>query len=318
MSRAESERKLQELAVSAWDGEIRWPDISAWSENFDGRHLGDSDIEQEHALFALTKFIYFGRRLVRELLRSLYRDRFEAPLIQRIRRNHRNTRDAALLRKVYQSELATTRFAGLGNPAESGAHLLYFFRQVNYLQKDLFADLRSLFAVAKDPTTGEFLYGIRDSGIRRVVLFDDLVGSATQVSQYLLTELRRIRRGNPQLEISFMALFATTEGLSRLNEPGLFDGRATCMFELDDSYKSHDAGSRYFVATPSWFDVAKFRGMAAHYGGHLRPGMALGYKGGQLMLGFSHNTPDNTLPIFWDEGARAPWAPVFPRFDKKY
>jgi hypothetical protein len=316
--RSELERRVQEVATAAWDGELRWPEVVAWIENFTGQALGDAENEQDHAAFALTKFIYFGRRLVRELLRSLYRDHFEAPVIQRIRRNLQNTRDVQLLRQLYSYELSSTRFIGVGNPSESGAHLLYYFRQVNYLKKDLFADLAGLFTPTRDQR-GDTAYSLRDSKVTRLVFFDDLVGSGSQARSYLSTELDRIRRGNPGLDISFLSLFASTAGLARLNEAVLFDGKASCMFELDESYRALDASARYFTSTPSWFDKNKFQAIASHYGSQLRPSMPLGFRDGQLMLGFSHNTPDNTLPIFWDEGTGPhAWSAVFPRYDKKY
>jgi hypothetical protein len=117
----EIERQLREVATTAWEGEVRWPDIVAWSENFDGSVLGNPEEERDYAGHALTRFVYFSRRLVRELLRSAYRDMFESPVLQRLRRNLRDTKDIALLRREYNSELMATRFVGVGNPAESGA-----------------------------------------------------------------------------------------------------------------------------------------------------------------------------------------------------
>lgn len=239
--------------------------------------------------------------------------------MQRIRRNFKNTKDVPLLRKQYQDQLAATRFVGLGNPAESGAHLLYVFRQVNGLPKDYFADLLSAFASKPSRTrAGEIEYKIRDASVNRIVFFDDIVGSGTQARQYLSEELNRIRAGDPNFELSFLSLFATTEGLERLNVPELFDGRATCLFELDSSFRAFSVDARYFADSPAWFNAVDFQAMARQYGASLQPRLPVGYKDGQLLLAFAHNTPDNTLPIFWDQGTRTQWHPIFPRFDKKY
>lgn len=251
------------------------------------------------------------------MLKSLYRDHFEAPLIQRIRRNCGGTRNTHLLRGMYRNELTATRFIGVGNPAESGAHLLYYFRQVNYLPKDLFVDFSGAFSPIAD-SSGVISLKQRESSVTRYVFFDDLVGSGTQASDYLSTNLSRLRRANPALDLRFMSLFATANGLKKMNEPKLFDGKAMCLFELDDSYKAFDTSSRYFSSPPPWFDISTLRRLVEHYGTKLQPERPLGYKNGQLLLGFSHNTPDNTLPIFWDEGVLAPWSPVFVRYDKKY
>lgn len=319
MSRAIFEAKIRTLVEHAWDQEVRWPNVEAWAENFRGNIFDKSD-EQKYALLALTRFLYFGKRMLREMLRSLYRDHFEAPQIQRIRRNYGDTRDTVLLRKLYTEERKATRFLGVGNPAESGAHLLYFFRQVNYLPKDLFIDLGSAFVAksAGDGRTTSVVYSPRQPGISRYVFFDDLVGSGSQAKKYLGGRLMNIRRDNPNIELKFMCLFATTQGLARLNDVSMFNGNAMCLFELDDSYKVFSLTSRYFEGSPDWFSNKILQDIAFSYGREIQPRKPLGFGDGQLLLGFSHNTPDNTLPIFWDEGSQNPWSPVFLRYDKVY
>lgn len=318
MSLSECEHRLRILTAQAWDSEVRWSDMIAWAKNFVGTTAPKQD-EELHALFGLSRFMYFSRRLTREMLKALYRDHFEAPTMQRIRRNFKGTKDVLLLRRQYSNQLAATRFVGLGNPAESGAHLLYVFRQVNGLPKDYFADLLSTFASQPSrKRAGEVEYKIRDASVNRIVFFDDIVGSGTQARQYLSGELKKIRAGDPNFELSFLALFATTEGLERLNVPELFDGRATCLFELDSSFKAFSNDARYFADSPPWFKAVDFQTMARQYGASLQPCLPVGYKDGQLLLAFAHNTPDNTLPIFWDQGTLRQWHPIFPRFDKKY
>jgi hypothetical protein len=301
------DRTIRVLVEHAWDREITWPEIDSWARNFNGQ-VAASERERFHALAALSRFIYFGKRLVREMLRSLYRDHFEAPLIHRIRRNLRGSRDETLIRTMYDRELRATRFIGVGNPSESGAHLLYYFRQINHLQKDLFIELGQATSLRPHQTA-----------VRRIVFFDDLVGSAQQSSSYLSRSLKQLRKSNPQLDLRFMSLFATTTGLSKLNEDVLFAGGAASLFELDSTYKAFDVEQRYFShALGPDFDLNLLEQLAKQYGGVLFPGHALGYRDGQLLIGFTHNTPDNTLPIFWNEGRTASWRPIFVRYDKVY
>ena len=317
MNSAEIDKALRTLVTHAWDHEVTWGQISAWAENFSGKTI-TQEIERAHGLTALSRFIYFGKRLMREMLRSLYRDHFEAPTIQRIRRNARNTKDVRLLREAFKRELASTRFIGVGNPSESGAHLLYYFRQINHLPKDLFVDLGSAFV---SDGVGSRVSPLRalDPTASRYIFFDDLVGSAQQAKEYLAERLARIRKHGPHLDLRFMSLFATTKGLEALNDPKLFAGKASCLFELDETYRAFDADQRYFPnSLGPEFKLAEFRAMAARYGSNLLPNHPLGYRDGQLMIGFTHNTPDNTLPIFWNEGNSAPWTPIFVRYDKVY
>ncbi len=304
------------LVDHAWDNEVRWQEIQAWAGNFNGQ-VYPEDKERLYCLFVLSRFMYFGKRLVREMLKSLYRDQFAAPLRQRIRRNYSGTKDAGIIDRAYQAELSATRFVGVGNPAESGAHLLYYFRQVNYLRKSLFVDLAAAFSPQIDARTGKLRFRQTDVSVSRYVFFDDLVGTGDQVAEYLSDYLRRIRAANPGLDLCMISLFATSAGLKKLNESDLFNGNASCLFELDDSFKAFDASSRYFKNAPSEIDLSELETLAQRYGVKLWPRWPLGYRNGQLLLGFAHNTPDNTLPIFWEEGRNSPWSPIFIRFDKK-
>lgn len=317
MSPAEIDRALRALVDHAWDREVTWSQIQAWAANFDGQ-ITSVEIEREHSLVALSRFIYFGKRLVREMLRSLYRDHYEAPLVQRIRRNCANTRDATLLRKLFLQERQATRFIGVGNPAESGAHLLYYFRQINRLSKELFVDFGAAFSEAS-PGGRTAPLQARNASISRYVFFDDVVGSADQSKDYLSDKLVRIRKSNPKIDLRFMCLFASSKGLETLNSQKLFDGKASCLFELDDTYKVFHALQRYFPpGLIENFDPQIFEQMARHYGQRLFPGNPVGWKDGQFMLGFTHNTPDNTLPIYWNEGRSTGWNPIFVRYDKVY
>lgn len=161
-------------------------------------------------------------------------------------------------------------------------------------------------------------YFPRNDKVSRYVFFDDLVGSGTQVSEYLLDPIAQLRKSHPGTHLKFLCLFGTSEGLKKLNREDLFDGGAKALFELDESYKAFESGSRYFRDVPDWFSLARLRTLAQEYGRDLYPGRELGYKGGQLMLAFSHNTPDNVPAIFWVSDLAVPWRPVFVRYDKNY
>jgi hypothetical protein len=136
-------------------------------ENFDGQTTS-AQIEREHALFLLSQFMYFGSRELRELLRALYRDLFRYPIIEKIRRNNNDSSDLELIREKFRDELRHTRFLGVGNPAESGVHLLYYFRQENGLPTELFLDSQRLFKRTKRSWLGFGRLSLRDPSIRGV------------------------------------------------------------------------------------------------------------------------------------------------------
>ncbi|QSD28744.1 hypothetical protein H5A30_09690 [Pectobacterium brasiliense] len=288
MNRIDIEGKIRELMSHAWDEEVKWHEIEGWLNNFQGCFYPEND-ERMHAIYSITQYMYFGKRLVREMLKSLYRDHFSSPLKQRIRRNFQNTLNFNLINQQYEMELLSTRFIGVGNPAESGAHLLYYFRQANGLPKDLFSDISSVVQACKD-RYNNITYEISNKNINRIVFFDDIVGSGTQASDYLGNYIQALRKNEPNLDIKFMSLFSTTEGLKKLNSQKVFDGNAMCLFELDDSYKCLSEQSRYFKNPPQWFDIAIMRSILNDYGKRIWPDNPLGYKNGQLLISFSHNT----------------------------
>lgn len=320
MDREEIERRLRILIRQAWDNEIDWDTVGSWLQNFDGQ-VFDKEKEELLTLFSLTRFMYFSKRMMREMLRSLYRDQFRAPLIQRIRRNYGNTRNESILQSLFNHELAATRFIGVGNPSESGAHLLYYFRQVNRLGKNLFIDIADAMtpSIVHDRAgKASIKYVTKSVGVSRLVFFDDLVGSGDQASGYLADRVKAFRKDCPSIELRYLCLFGTKKGMNRLNGQKLFNGNAACMFEMDETYKAFHDESRMLASAPQWFSRGDFERMAREYGRKLQPENELGYSDGQLMIGFSHNTPDNALPIFWDEGIKSPWRPIFIRFDKQY
>ena len=53
--------------------------------------------------------------------------------------------------------------------------------------------------------------------------------------------------------------------------------------------------------------------MCLQYGKMAYPKAPLGFDDGQLLIGFSHNIPDNTVPIIWS--TENEWNGIFPRDD---
>lgn len=308
------EKKLETLARHAWDNEVDLPKIHRWRDNFTGRVFNET-IEHEYCLFMLSKFMYFSQRMVKEMLYSLYRDHFYGPLRREIRLANHGTRNPNVIDTEYNKQLSKTRFIGSGNVSESGPHLLYVFRQINDLSVSLFTDFGSAFKQAKSGK--DLIYIPTNKHVERYVIFDDVVGSGRQVSTYLTQILAQIRAGAPYAELEFMCLFATTQGLETLNSPALFNGQAKCLFELDETYKAFGLKPRYFTDAPPWFVSTDAKQISHFYGNPLFKPHSLGYRDGQLLLGFNHNTPNNTLPIFWKDGDRLAWMPIFKRYEKK-
>jgi hypothetical protein len=110
---------------------------------------------------------------MRELLRALYRDLYRYPIVESIRRAHSDTLDANFIEEEFKKRLLQTRFMGMGNPSESGCHLLYYFRQENRLPRNLFIHTHEIFTRSGSPPA----LSVKDPTVATYVFLDDFCGS---------------------------------------------------------------------------------------------------------------------------------------------
>lgn len=300
------------LTNSIWENRIKEPQIQEWLSNFD-TSPNTLVNEQLHALYLLSQFMYFGDLQMRELLKALYRDLYKYPIVERIRKDNGNTTDSHFISDAFDEELDKTRFLGVGNPSESGTHLLYYFRQENLLKKELFIHGHEIFARSGSPPT----LNLRRPDVKRYVFIDDFCGSGDQASSYSEGIVSDIKNLDSNIEVAYYMLFSTSKGLKTVRDETMFD-RVECVFELDNSYKCFEANSRYFYKMADKLDKTFAKNMCLKYGQRLVIAHPLGYRDCQLLIGFHHNIPDNTLPVIWYSGTQGPiWKPIFKRYPKK-
>jgi hypothetical protein len=293
-----------------------------WLNNFEGVDTDLESKEKLNMLYLLSKFMYFGNKELRELLTSLYRDLFKYPIISDIRKSNADTINCTFIDNEYLKELDASRFLGVGNPSESGVHLLYYFRQQCGLSKQNFINTSDIFQTSKvdelDRVGNPRSYlksEIKNSDIKRYIFIDDFCGSGSQATTYLKTIVENMKFENPKLEIKYLMLFSTAHGLEEVRKIKAFDS-VEAVFTLDDSFKTFSENSRYFkVPIDKDIDKNFAKTTAQKYGsGLFTP--SLGYGDCQLLFGLFHNTPDNSLPIFWSEHNN--WQAIFKRYNKMY
>lgn len=302
--------KIKTLNETVWEQRATEPAINEWLDNFALSNPPAPD-ERKHALFLLSNFMYFGSRQIRELLKALYRDLYRYPIIEGIRRGNADTLDSGVIDPLFKTELEGTRFLGVGNPSESGCHLLYYFRQENALSKNLFIHTHEVFT-----RLGGTLQ-LRDPSISRYIFIDDFCGSGEQGTEYSRDLVEDLRALNGNASVAYYAMFATSQGINKIRNETAFTS-AKAIYELDPSFKCFSVDSRYFRPPVNDIDRDFCRQMCAAYGSKMVSAPhVLGFDDSQLLIGFHHNTPDNTLPVIWyDEPAGVPWKPIFRRYPK--
>ena len=325
--------KIDILNSILWENRVLRPWIEEWLANFE-------EEERDNALFLLSKCMYFSNASIRAILKALYRDLYRAPLIQEIREKNGGTLDENIIETAFYEKLMKTRFLGVGNPSESGVHLLYYFRLENKIPKKLFVNTDDLYEVK---STGEVLLRQKCAEVEHVVFIDDLCGSGQQVKRD--NNVKRCvenlcRLDNPP-KVSYLMMFGTKDGIEVVRKATLADSEvklfneAEAVMVLNESYKCFGNESRYYNDDKLKEQARK---MAYKYGKKLMAKIvekdypqkseeereeivhnsALGFGDCQLLLSLHHNTPNNTLPIIWYEEDDENWIPIFKRYNKVY
>jgi hypothetical protein len=304
---------IQVLNRAVWRSSVDARVIDEWLKGFGQDGLPGSK-GRLHGLYLLSRFLYYGDAEIRALLRALFRDHFRYPIIAAIRELAGHTRDEGFLNTAFALALDRTRFLGIGNPSESGTHLLYFYRQENMLKRDLFVNWHDVFDLSQPTDT------LSNPSITRYVFIDDFCGSGHQAEEYAAIQIPKMRNAAKQaglsIRIEYHVLVALQTGLASVRGTNAFDD-VRAVVELDETFRAFGTTSRYFENAPNGIDRQYAESLATLLGLRLVPDDPLGYDDGQLLLGFVHNTPDNTLPIFWHPGQKqSPWSPVFRRYPK--
>lgn len=298
--------KIRRLSEAVWEGRGKGSSVDEWLETFT-RHSPDPDGDRLLLLHLLSNFLYFGIREMRELLNALFNDLFRQPIVTRIRRDHSNTIDIDLIDERFSDYLLSTRFLGVGNPSESGPHLLYYLRQETGLPSELFINHFELPGI----TSGA------DEAVRHYVFIDDLCATGNQAISYSDRIVAPLLEKCPEAEVSYYSLFATERGLRHTREHGRFTNVEAVML-LDDTFRCFGEQSRFYDKVPAEIDRERTRDLCRGFGEYMNPRHPLGFLDAELAIGFNHNTPDDTLPIFWVEPNEflPMLRPVFRRYGK--
>ena len=306
--------KIKTLNEFLWEGRTPRAAIDEWLNNFRGELAGEP-LERAHALYLLSKFLYFGEREVRALLRAMFQDLVRNPLTVEARKSVANGNNFNEVHQAFVKELDRTRFAALGGPSESGTHILYQFRQENKLLTNSFPNLRDLVTGPLNDARTNWVH----PEIERLIFIDDFCGTGQQVTEMAGKTIPQLQGAahniGVDLEVWYLTLLATKDGLEYVEQTSLFQ-QVRSLSILDDTYRAFGQNSQYFMDPPDYIDKDKCEQIISYYGNRIFPQAPLGYGNCQLLLGFRHNVPDNTLPVMW-LNARVPWwRPIFERSHK--
>ena len=206
--------------------------------------------------------------------------------------------DKRAYRQLKRSDVLVSYLDGAG---KSGAHFARLYIEENGIYRDNLVEIATL------------SQAVRREGTQVLVFVDDFIGSGNSASQYL--ERLCLQCGDDLrasgLRIFLVAVAAFCSGTdkvaSTVDRLALPMKIHTCEV-LDDSYKCFSPTSKIFTSD---VDRLKAKDLAYSRGVVLCKQAPLGYNDGQALVVFSHNCPNNSLPILWEKSDH--WLPLFRR-----
>ena len=277
----------------SWDNIIEPDDLNNWLSNFTGEALGSSAAEKSLALWLLSGVVYFNIRDVRAFCKNLFDEYIHKKLVEyRIENRYQDLNTEKQIAHILDS----TCFLAMGNDSESGANVLYYFRQINKLSRSVFD--KNL-----------------DVEYENLVFVDDVSVSGAQALQYIPSVQQAVKHQKSY----YLAFLASREATDELKHISV---EVICCNYLTDRERCFSKDSYVFSTEAKQQFIPITAKMCEYYGkkitkGHVEAeGYPLGFDQGQCLFCFFYNTPDNTLPIFWCNGHG--WKPLFTRYEKIY
>ncbi|NOR47198.1 MAG: hypothetical protein GQ533_04020, partial [Methanosarcinaceae archaeon] len=159
------------------------------------------------------------------------------------------------------------------------------------------------------------------SDSRNIVFIDDMIGTGHQASKYV----NKLKDGGKigHQKLYYYAIIGLEDGINEIKKSGLFEVVLTRKVIYNTAFNTGN------IFSPEDSGVAKE--MASTIGEQLTEGLdkigPLGYENSGALVFFGHNSPNNSLPIFWasgkckileslDEDTEVNWTPLFPRKEK--
>ncbi len=296
--------RIRALSEAVWEGRAKEQVVKDWLNGFVGE-VCDAEIERYYALYLLHQFIYFGQAEIDALLYSMFRSHILYPQVQQCLGQNPSLDDDEI-KHALEEAVAKMRIIPVGDVSESAAMLSYRLRQIAGLPPEAIR------------TMGEVLDQLHTdkSSITHVVLTDDFLGTGDQLCEKHNDQVQQL--ASLGVRVDYVALVGMQRGLDKVRSGRLFDN-VNAVVILDHSYSLSCSPCIHMNELDDDcppLSSAECLRVIRHYGDHLFRGHPMGYKNCGVMVGFNHNTPDNSVPIFWVRSKPHHWTPIFERHSK--
>ena len=267
------------------------PHVRAWLEQFEYK-------TEQKQMFALLRHVnFFSQYRIREKIRELHEEVQRIIAGTKVSRpwDKRHARPDILLSSLDSS------------PGKSGSSFARVYAKENNIYVNNVASCDEIRKVIDE-----------NSQIRAIVFVDDIIASGGTTGRHLKwlnEELGELIR-HQKLMVFIASVCGIRVGIEKIKD-ALEDLSLSAQVKvvvgeyLDESDQCFNNQSGAFSSLE---DQHKAKRIAEEYGKKLEKGHPLGYDNGQLLVVFSDNCPNNTLPILWKKSTgKVNWRPLFKR-----
>ncbi|MDO8873583.1 MAG: hypothetical protein Q7V05_12780 [Methanoregula sp.] len=278
-----------DINLAIWENKTCKDDIEEWINNFNPQKKIDV---RKMAIDLLLGFIYYNEAEIRYLCKHAFSEFKRQKMKEEIKKGL-SIKDAE---QYFTNSVSKINF--IGKSGDSTAYIAYIFRQVNGLIQKNF--INSIDEISSDANT--------------LIIVDDIVGSGNSVINFHKSlQEARIFEKHPDIKIYYLSLIMTEGGLKKIIsiDP---DFKLIYSELLSKNYKAFSENT-CILADYSTMDREIAKLVCKKIGNFLEGEMyELGFLGSELLIGFHHNIPNNTLPLIWSN--KHDWIPLFKRWEK--
>ncbi len=227
-----------------------------------------------------------------------------------------------LLRQLLGNKINDIFLMGVGSASKSGNHILYYYRQQNFTRTALkkLERKRSVFISLYELPNLSILDSIDKNKDfykkNKIILIDDLLGSGNQFCEEfgkIIEHLPFLKDKEFEDTFYYLALLGFKNGIDHIvSKYPRFKNRIIVGEFIEEQ---HQAFSTITFPVDEDRENAKeqIKQISIENKLYSRKGEQLpfGYNNDSLLVIWEHNTPNNTLPIFWS--TMNGWKPLFER-----
>jgi len=283
-----------------WANEKSSTEIQDWINNFD-------DEDQLMALNIALGIKFYSKELIRSSLVALSKKivTYLCEENNELRGDLYTSDDINESKKLINNFVEKNcLFVSFGDACSSGAMLLYYYNKHLDFDKINSTSLCELFTEDK---YNSYSY---------IFLIDDFIGTGDQAVETWYekkcgSSLGEFSQQFPLKKIALTVLVASEIGIDEIeNDIGKDNIKIIANDMITQKMNTFSPYSSLFKDSTS---RSKARVSLYNLGKELNPRFPLGYGSMALTIAFSHNTPDNTLPVIWKKTNS--WQPLFERHE---